>query len=72
MARLADATGPAAWADKVFRDYASFLASRIAPVARASKTRIFVAGVLPPVVEDPCKQRPHHSRLSCQFAPKVC
>lgn len=41
--------------NKVASDYASFLSQRIVPWARKNGSRVYVAGVLPPVVNDACQ-----------------
>ncbi|GAA5866283.1 hypothetical protein JCM3774_006601 [Rhodotorula dairenensis] len=51
-ARGPEAVGPDDWTKKVICDYTAFLSDRIVPLARKCGTRLYVAGVLPPVVED--------------------
>ncbi|GAA5969146.1 hypothetical protein JCM11641_007485 [Rhodosporidiobolus odoratus] len=43
---------PQDWAQRVATEYASFLATKVVPVAQKMGTRIYIAGVTPPVVED--------------------
>ncbi|GAA5980969.1 hypothetical protein JCM10908_003934 [Rhodotorula pacifica] len=52
-ARGAEAVGPDDWVKKVHADYTDFLSTRIVPLARTLGMRVYIAGVLPPVVEDP-------------------
>ena len=57
-ARGAEAVGPDEWVKKVITDYATFLSARIVPFARKLGMRIYISGVLPPVIEDCCARRP--------------
>lgn len=57
-ARGAAAVGPDDWVKKVITDYATFLSARIVPLARRFGMRIYISGVLPPVIEDCCAWRP--------------
>lgn len=51
-ARGTEAVGPDDWVKKVITDYATFLSARIVPLARKFGMRIYISGVLPPVIED--------------------
>lgn len=57
-ARGAEAVGPDDWVKKVITDYATFLSARIVPLARKFGMRIYISGVLPPVIEDFCACHP--------------
>ncbi|GAA5856298.1 hypothetical protein JCM8547_000858 [Rhodosporidiobolus lusitaniae] len=46
------AIGPADWVEKIARDYTSFLATQVVPIAQRYGIKVYVAGVTPPIVED--------------------